>query len=109
MSVLGCVVRVRSEKASQVCAALKSTQGVEIGINSGDGRLILVIEDTSQTSAAQTFAAISLLDDVICSTLVYEYSGSDVEHFSTSGSEVRYQSWRTTLAELAKDHPLTLV
>ncbi len=109
MSVLGCVIRVRSERVSQVCAALESTEGVEIGINSGDGRLILVIEDTCHTSAAQTFAAISLFDDVVSSSLVYEYSGPDVEHFSPGRDDVRYQSWRTTLAELAKDHPLTLV
>lgn len=107
MSVLGSVVRVRSGKVSQVCALLEATEGVDVGANPGDGRLVLVIEDTKSTSAAQTFAAISLFDDVISALLVYEYSGPDDLHASPGGDDVRYQSWRTTLAELAQDHPLT--
>jgi len=107
MSLLACLIRVRPEKIPQISAALAVTDGVEVGMDPGDGRLILVIEDTASTTAAQTFAAISLFDDVVSASLVYEYSGPDDLPASPGGDDVRYQSWRTTLAELAKEHPLT--
>ena len=106
MSVLGCVFRVKPENVHSVCIELQNTEGVEVGLNPGDGRIVLVIEDTPRTSAAQTFAAISLLDDVVGASLVYEYSGPDIDGFADTHEETRYQSWRTTMAELARDHPL---
>lgn len=106
MSILGCLLRVKTEKLSHVLAVLKVTEGVDVAINGGDGRLVMVIEDTQTIGAAQTFAAISLLPDVLSSLLVYEYSGPDLAHAKTDPENTRYQSWRTTMCDMAKDHPL---
>jgi nitrate reductase NapD len=107
MSILGCVLRVKAEKLPQVLATLTTTAGVDVAMNPGDGRLVLIVEDTQTTGAAQTFAAISLFPEVLSASLVYEYSGPDVAHADTDEDNTRYQSWRTTMAQMAKDHPLT--
>lgn len=107
MSILGCVLRVKAEKLPQVLATLTTTAGVDVAMNPGDGRLVLIVEDTETTGAAQTFAAISLFPEVLSASLVYEYSGPDVAHVDADQDNTRYQSWRTTMAQMAKDHPLT--
>jgi len=106
MSILGCVFRVKAEKLTHVLAILEATDGVDVAINPGDGRLVLLLEDTQTIGAAQTFAAISLFPDVLSSLLVYEYSGPDLAHVYTEQDNTRYQLWRTTMSDMAKDHPL---
>lgn len=107
MSILGCVLRVKADHLPQVLPVLHTTPGVDVALNPGDGRLVLILEDTQTTGAAQTFAAISLFPQVLSASLVYEYSGPDVSHIEADEDNTRYQSWRTTMAQMAKDHPLT--
>lgn len=107
MSILGCVLRVKAEKLPQILSALNTTEGVDVAVNPGDGRLVLILEDTQTSGAAQTFAAISLFPEVLSASLVYEYSGPDVVNVDADEDNTRYQSWRTTMAQMAKDHPLT--
>jgi len=107
MSILGCVLRVKAEKLPQILSALNTTEGVDVAVNPGDGRLVLILEDTQTSGAAQTFAAISLFPEVLSASLVYEYSGPDVVNLDADADNTRYQSWRTTMAQMAKDHPLT--
>ena len=106
MSILGCVLRIKVDKLPHVMALLTSTEGVDVAMNPGDGRLVLILEDTQTTGAAQTFAAISLFPEVLSASLVYEYSGPDVVNIDADDDNTRYQSWRTTMAQMAKDHPL---
>lgn len=107
MSIIGCVLRVNAEKLHQILSVLNTTEGVDVAMNPGDGRLVLILEDTQTTGAAQTFAAISLFPEVLSASLVYEYSGPDVVNVDADEDNTRYQSWRTTMAQMAKDHPLT--
>ena len=100
-------MRVNAEKLHQILSVLNTTEGVDVAMNPGDGRLVLILEDTQTTGAAQTFAAISLFPEVLSASLVYEYSGPDVVNVDADEDNTRYQSWRTTMAQMAKDHPLT--
>lgn len=100
MSILGAVLRVLPTHLPEITAALAECPGLDIALNPGDGRLVLVIEDTDTQPAAQTFAAISLLPKVLNASLVYEYSGPDVVNASDA-FDARYQSWRTTLSQMA--------
>jgi nitrate reductase NapD len=103
MSILGTVVRVRPEHATDVVAELASWPGLDIALNSGDGRLVIILEDTSDTTAAQNMAAIALLPKVLNTSLVYEYSGADVMPADAPASaDVNYQSWRTSLGQMAE-------
>jgi nitrate reductase NapAB chaperone NapD len=107
MSILGCVLRVKAENLPRVLSALGATAGVDVAMNPGDGRLVLILEDSAETTAAQTFAAMALFPEVLSASLVYEYSGPDAPSALTEAESTRYQSWRTTMADMAKDHPLT--
>ena len=103
MSILGTVLRVIPAQLPQVLAQLAPLAGVDIALNPGDGRVVLILEDTATTPAAQTFAAIALLPGVLNASLVYEYSGPDAPTAASSDAfDTRYQSWRTTLSQMAE-------
>ena len=86
----------------EVTAQLSGVAGLDIALNPGDGRLVVIIEDTPDMPAAQTMAAIALLPQVLNTSLVYEYSGPDVAHTeSPPHPDTRYQSWRTSLSQMA--------
>lgn len=103
MSILGVVLRVLPEHLAQVTGEIASIEGLDIALNPGDGRLVIILEDTAERAAAQTFAAISLLPGVLNASLVYEYSGPDVVQTAPSQAfDTRYQSWRTTLSQMAE-------
>lgn len=95
MSILGVVVRTRSEHREAVSAQLAGYAGLDLAVDAQDGRFVVVIEDTDATTAAQTMAAIALLPHVLNTSLVYEYSGPDVGHAATSAdNDFHYQAWR---------------
>ena len=107
MSILGVVLRVLPEQLTSVTETLQPTPGLDIALNPGDGRLVLILEDTAERAAAQTFATIALLPGVLNASLVYEYSGPDVPHTeSAQDFDTRYQSWRTTLSQMAEGQGL---
>lgn len=102
MSILGVVVRVRPGHLDEVTRELSAAPGLDIALNPGDGRLVVVIEDTDDTPAAQTMASIALLPQVLNTSLVYEYSGPDVAHAEIpTNPDTRFQSWRTSLSQMA--------
>ena len=103
MSILGVVLRVQPSHLAEVIHELTPLAGLDIALNPGDGRLVLILEDTQDRAAAQTFAAIALLPGVLNASLVYEYSGPDVACTESAQSfDTRYQSWRTTLSQMAE-------
>lgn len=102
MSILGTVVRVRPEHLAEVVAELSQQAGMDIALNPGDGRLVVIIENTATTTAAQAMAAMALMPHVLNTSLVYEYSGPDLEEDSPPLQEVQqFQSWRASLSDMA--------
>jgi nitrate reductase NapD len=102
MSILGTVVRVRPEHLAEVVGDLSRQEGMDIALNPGDGRLVVIIENTATTTAAQAMAAMALMPLVLNTSLVYEYSGPDLEELSPPLQEVQqFQSWRASLSDMA--------
>jgi periplasmic nitrate reductase NapD len=100
MSILGAVVRTRPEHLKAVVPRLAALPGVDLALNPGDGRLVLVIEDAQAegtTHAAATLAAIAQWPDVLNTSLVYEYSGPDAPA-PDDASVTDYRAWRGRLA-----------
>jgi nitrate reductase NapAB chaperone NapD len=100
MSILGAVVRVRPEHLPSVAPRLAALRGVDISLNPGDGRLVLVMEDVVDerdadgvTSAAATLTAIASWPDVLSTSLVYEYSGPDAPPLVTDDMS-DFRAWR---------------
>ncbi len=102
MSILGVVVRVKPGHLEEVTGQLTCVPGLDLALNPGDGRLVVIIEDTQDMPAAQTMASIALMPQVLNTSLVYEYSGPDVAHAeSPTNPDTRFQSWRTSLSQMA--------
>ena len=97
MSVLGAAVRARPENLEPLLRSLQAQPGVDVALNPGDGRLVLVLEDAEQPAAAAP-AAIALRPEVLSVSLVYEYSGPDAPAPDT-GTD--YRAWRGSLATRA--------
>lgn len=103
MSILGAVIRVQPAHLTPVTSRLASLPGVDIALNPGDGRLVLVMEDVVNqadamrvrlvTSAAATLAAIATWPDVLSTSLVYEYSGPDAPPLVTDDMS-DFRAWR---------------
>ena len=98
MTILGVIVRTHPRHLEGVEARLRAIAGVEIAepAQRPDGRLVVVIEDAAQRSAAATLGDIATWPEVLNAALVYEYSGPD----SPAPDEVQgYRDWRSGLAE----------
>ncbi len=94
MSILGAVIRVRPEQLPGVVARLHLLPGVDVALNPGDGRLVLVIEDVEHVpqEAAHTLEQIAQWREVLNTSLVYEYSGPDVA--APAAGVSNYRDWR---------------
>jgi periplasmic nitrate reductase NapD len=104
VSILGAVVRVRPEHLDVVAPRLAAQPGVDLALNPGDGRFVVVIEDAqdgdSVHAAASTLAAIALWPEVLSTSLVYEYSGPDAPPPEGAAAS-DYRAWRGSLKDLA--------
>lgn len=102
MSILSAVVRARPEHLAAVLERMASLPGVDVALNPGDGRLVLVMEDAvvggTVRGAATTLAAVALWPDVLNTSLVYEYSGPDAPSGDDNGV-TDYRDWRGSLAQ----------
>lgn len=101
MTILGVVLRVRPERVAALAESLAAEPGVELTQNPGDGRLVLVIEDSEASSAAARLGQLAIHPDVLASSLVYEYSGED----SPAPAQHQHAQWRQDLHRL--DAPAT--
>lgn len=104
MSILGAVVRTRPEHLPAVQERAAALPGVDVALNPGDGRLVLVLEDAAVEgvvhAAAATLAAIALWPEVLNTSLVFEYSGPDAPA-ADIGSVNDYRAWRGSLKDWA--------
>lgn len=114
MSILGAVVRVHPAHLHSTVPRIASLPGVDIALNPGDGRLVLVMEDvideknvTAATSAAATLTAIAGWPNVLSTSLVYEYSGPDAPPVVNDDMS-DFRAWRGNphpAAPLSADKP----
>jgi len=104
VSILGAVVRVRPQHRVDVVSRASALPGVDVALDPGDGRLVVVLEDAEVDgtvhSAAATLAAIAMWPEVLNTSLVYEYSGPDAPP-AGSGAVEDYRAWRGSLKDWA--------
>lgn len=102
MSILGAIIRVRPEHRSTVASRLRPLPGVDLALDPGDGRLVLVIEDSEVDrvvhQAATTLDHIAQWAEVLNTSLVYEYSGPDAP--AVEGGVRDYREWRSAAASI---------
>lgn len=109
MSILGVVLRVQPEGLPDVRGRLATLPGVDTVVDDGQGRLVLVIEDTDTVApadatppptAAATLGAIAMWPECLSTALVYEYSGPEAP--APDGPVPAYQAWRDALGTSAR-------
>lgn len=97
MSILGVIARTRPGDAEGVRRWLKEYPGVEVALDPGDGRLVLVIEDTDRCPAQVAMAQIALNPQVVNLSLVSEYPG---ESAPSRQARAGFAAWRSSLEDL---------
>src|SRR5574343_964647 len=108
MSILGPVIRTHPRDVSAVADRLSALPGLDLALNPGDGRLVAVVEDAQDAqgpvAAAATLAAIAQWPEVMSTSLVDEYSGSEAP--ASAGAEgTDFKAWRQSLAERSAGSP----
>ncbi len=92
MSMLGVIVRARPTGVVALGERLRRLPGVNVAHDPGDGRLILVVEDAPGQPAASRLAEIASWSAVVNVSLVYEYSGADLD--GPPAVMTDYTAWR---------------
>ncbi len=74
MNISGIVLRARPENAAEIRDSLAALPGVEVHAATGDGRLVLTLEDAGTASAADTFVKLHDIRGVMSVAMIYQYS-----------------------------------
>lgn len=77
MNIASLVLRARPERIPVLRQEILSIPGSEIHAESGDGRIIVTIEDTPGHDCAEALVKVQQLDHVISLTLAYEHCESE--------------------------------
>jgi len=77
MNICSVVVHTRPENLAAVQANLESLPGVEIHGGSEEGKLIVTVEDTGDSTMSETVARFNDLDGVINAVMIYHYGGDE--------------------------------
>lgn len=77
MNISSAIVHARPGYAAEVQRALAAVGGVEIHAVSDEGKLIITIESPGDRETADTFEAISQMDHVMSTSMVYHQTESD--------------------------------
>jgi len=74
MNISSVVIRTRPAEAEAVRAELARLPGVDIHALTGDGRIVITVEDSTTSSAADTFVRLHSVPGVFSVSMVYQYS-----------------------------------
>jgi nitrate reductase NapD len=77
VNISSAIVHARPGHAEVVRRALASIAGVEIHAVSDEGKLIVTIESPGDRETADTFEAISQMDHVMSTSMVFHQTESD--------------------------------
>ena len=74
MNLASLVLRIQPERRVAAEVALTALPGVECHAMSDDGKLIVTVEETPQSSVAETLIAVHGVPEVLAVTLAYEHN-----------------------------------
>ena len=73
MSICSLVVYSKPENVPSVEDSLKAMEGVEINANSGDGKLVVIIDHPDRKHCSKMIMDMSAISGVLNTALIYEY------------------------------------
>jgi nitrate reductase NapD len=77
-NICSCVVHARPGSGEGVAARLCALPGVEIHAGADVDKLVVTIEDTPDTLAADTIGTLNDIPGVINTVLIYHYGAADL-------------------------------
>ncbi len=78
MNICSCIIHARPENGPAVEALLNSIPGVEVHGGVEEGKLIVTVEDSENSTAGDTMMTFNSLEGVVSATLIYHYGGDDL-------------------------------
>ncbi len=78
MNVNSLVVRARLEHTDRIRAEMNALPGVEVHACDGAGRMIVIVEDSTNRSAAETILDVHRIDGVLAASLVYQFNDDEI-------------------------------
>ncbi len=79
MNISGVVVRTRPESLNDVAGRLNKMPGVALHATSGDGRMVITVEDTPEgRRVSETILSVETMDGVLSTSLAYHYCDDDL-------------------------------
>ena len=78
MNLCSLIVHTRPEKGPQIEEVLNQIPGVEVHGGVEEGKLIVTVEDTEDTTASDVMEGFHDIEGVISATLIYHYGGDDL-------------------------------
>jgi nitrate reductase NapD len=76
--ISGLLVHAMPDEVAPVCNALNALPGVDVDSNLGDGRLVVIVENTGERAMADTFAEIRNVEGVLSASLTYHFADDSV-------------------------------
>ncbi|WP_404385959.1 chaperone NapD [Caenispirillum salinarum] len=73
VNICGLLVHARPDRSAALSERLGATTGCEVHAATGDGRLVVVVEDTEEASALDRIRQINDWDGVAASSLVFHH------------------------------------
>ena len=78
MSITGLVVRARPERADRVAEIISGIDGVEVHTVTGEGRLVVTVDNLDDAAAAKIFDNFQDIEGVLNTSLVYTRFENDL-------------------------------
>ena len=80
MNICSCVVHAKPGTGPEVAERLAALRGVEVHGGIDEGRLVVTLEDTDESQAADTLGALNDIPGVINTVLIYHYGGDAIQN-----------------------------
>lgn len=77
MSISGLVVHVRPADTDRISERILALEGVEIHAVTGEGRLVITVDQPDDRDAADRFTELQNMEGVLNTSLVYNYFEQD--------------------------------
>ena len=77
-NICSCVVHARPNSGEEVALRLRALPGVEVHAGADVDKLVVTIEDTPSSLAADTIGRLNDVPGVINTVLIYHYGGDDI-------------------------------
>jgi len=74
MKIVSLVLKLMPEDASAVKSAIEPIPGASVAIDSGDGRMVVLLEDGSDYAISDSILKVHHIPQAMSVTLSYEYS-----------------------------------